>query len=167
MGSKEFEELFRLYWERLFSYCCHYIDDPENATEIVQDIFTSIWNRKATLQIESSIEKYLFSAVRLSVANYYRKNASKKHHLEIFLQQSEKSSNNTLEKVMYHDLNRQVVSLVDKLPDRCKEVFELSRNKGFNIREIAVKLLISEKTVEAHLTKALRFLKENLESAKA
>ncbi|MBE5322338.1 helix-turn-helix domain-containing protein [Pedobacter sp. MR2016-19] len=72
------------------------------------------------------------------------------------------SINNTEETILFKDLDHFVDGLVNRLPCRCKQVYTLSRNSGLTIPEIAEQLELSEKTVEAHLTKALRFLKTYL-----
>lgn len=157
-----FRVLFDLYWKRLTAFCQHHIKDDEVAMDIVQDIFYSLWKRRDYLQIETRMEYYLFRAARMKISDYYREKVKRENHNKHLSENFREGINNTEESIFYKDLDHVVDNLVSRLPSRCKQVYTLSRNSGLTIPQIAEQLALSEKTIEAHLTKALRFLKNNL-----
>ncbi|MGO3161901.1 RNA polymerase sigma-70 factor [Sphingobacterium sp. JB170] len=160
--ERDLRQFIDLHWEKLLAYCQHYTQDREASGEIVQDIFFTLWDRRNNLQINVNIEHYLFSALRNKIARYYRdKYRDERRHENVISTFTEETSNT--EQTVYHrDIKRRVSELVIQLPERCGEVYVLSRDEGLAIREIAGKLSISEKTVETHLTKALKFLRKHL-----
>ena len=162
LDEQVFRSLFDLYWKRLVAFCQYHTHDDDVAMDIVQDIFCSLWNRKDSLQLHSDVEYYLYRAARLKISDFFRKKYKRENQHTCLSQTFCDTVNNTQETVYYRDLDRFVQGLVNSLPCRCRQVYTLSRNSGLSIPEIASQLNLSEKTVEAHLTKALRFLKENL-----
>lgn len=150
------------HWEKLLAYCQHYTQDREASGEIVQDIFFTLWDRRNHVQIHVDIEHYLFSALRNKITRYYRDKYRDERRHENVISTFQEETSNTEQTVHHHDIQRRVSELVTKLPERCGEVYVLSRDEGLAIREIAGKLSISEKTVETHLTKALKFLRKHL-----
>ena len=163
-----FEQLFNEYWEKIFGFCQAYVPDDENCREIVQDIFLSLWERRSSINISVNIGHYLFSAARFKIAKYYRNQATlKKNHVQLSYSHFNELTNNTEETILFGDLNFHLQNLVSNLSDRCREVYIMSRDKGLPIREIAAQLDLSEKTVEAHLTKALKFLRAEVQSLQA
>lgn len=161
LDERQFKELFTQYWRQLFGFCQHHIGDAEGAREIVQQVFLSLWERRGQLDIRVNVGHYLFSAVRLQVAQYFRRQAYERQRLSCAPPFCD-TSNVTEEAIHFEDLNRYIETLVHRLPCRCRQVYTLSRNSGLSIPEIAEQLGISVKTAEAHLTKALKFLKSGI-----
>ncbi|WP_438712050.1 RNA polymerase sigma-70 factor [Aquimarina muelleri] len=157
-----FEIIYRKYVKKLCRISYNQINDESLAQDIVHDVFKSVWERRNTLVLKGSIENYLVRAVKLSILNYIRTKISHEKHLKTKLLTIDTIDNHTENQVHVNDLTKQVNLLTNKLPNRCKEVFNLSRIKGLKNKEIAGLLLISEKTVEAHLSKSLKFLKTHL-----
>jgi RNA polymerase sigma-70 factor (ECF subfamily) len=157
-----FNELFQRYWKKLFGFCRHHLQDTEACKEIVQQLFLTLWKRRQQLDIHVNIGHYLFSAARLSIAHHFREEYYRQSQLVCNGYEFCDITNNTEEAIHFDDLNRYVESLVGKLPCRCRQVYTLSRNSGLTIPEIADQLGISVKTAEAHLTKALKFLRTEI-----
>lgn len=162
LDEQRFNELFLRYWKKLFGFCRHHIQDAEDSREIVQLVFLSLWERRHQLDIKVNIGHYLFCAARLRIARYFRESSYRKGQLACNSDSFCDATNNTEETIHFDDLNRYVESLVDRLPCRCRQVYTLSRNSGLTIPEIANELGISVKTTEAHLTKALKFLRTEI-----
>ena len=155
-----FDELFHRYWEVLVQTSFNITLNKEVAHDCVQDVFLSIWRRRHKLAIED-VERYLFRAAKLKVLEYLRKeNISKSHLSRIKLIEY---TNNTDERVRMNDLESELRKSMAKLPEQCKKVFELSRNQHLSNKEISQALNISIKTVEGHITKALKRLAEDLQ----
>ena len=142
--------------------CYHSTDDLEMAREMTQDIFKSIWERRESLEIEKSYERYLVRSAKLKVAEYFRNQSIRKNHFEQATRDFCKSSNCTEHDVAYSILVEELDLLVDQLPCQCRNVFKMSRNQGMTNKEIAEKLQVTERAVEYHISKALTFLKKEL-----
>jgi RNA polymerase sigma-70 factor (family 1) len=164
IDEETFFHLYERYWQKLYRQALKYLPDNFQAEEIVQDLFTSLWQRKDSLELfEDTVENYLVRAVRFRIARVYSDEERKTKKMEEFhLRQSGQQNNATEKQVLYNFLREDVDKLVQLLPERCQAVYLLSRVKGLNNREIALNLVISEKTVENQLTKALNFIRKGL-----
>lgn len=160
---KSFEKVYNTYWEKVYATCYNNIREREAAQEMVQDIFKSLWERKDDLEISTSIEHYLVRAAKFKVFEYIRNKSSQRKHVACALEDYCTATNCTEDEVLYKSLTEKVGILVDRLPCQCRNVYTLSRTGGLTNKEIASRLLISERAVEQHITKALRFLRENLQ----
>ena len=159
-----FSELYNRYWDKLFGAAYKRLRDVEAAEEIVQDIFTNLWLRRGELNIKSELPVYLFSAVKYRVINYVHKQAVKKaFEVKGAIVYSE-LDNSTEETVIANDLRGRIEKHVNLLPDKCREVYQLSRDQYQSNKDIARQLSISEKTVENQITKALKRLRTSLNS---
>ena len=155
-----FTMLYDRYFRILFNYTYSKVNDQFAAQEIVQELFVSIWQQRHKNTV-NSCRSYLFSSVKNLIISYYRKEYTRKFHYDRWEVQSEGSVDLTDQDILTSDLQSRYEQGLHLLPPKCKEVFILSR-KGHSNKEIARQLLISEKTVEQHITKALRVLKEYL-----
>lgn len=160
-----FEELYERYWSKLYSAAYRRLSNREAAEEIVQDIFTSLWLKRAVLEINSSLENYLYTSVKYMVFAAFQKESNRKAYESYFTHVNNNVDNSTLETLDWNELKRSVGTEVEKLPEKCRKVYELSRKEFRSNKEIAFSLGISEKTVENHLTRALRTLRINLKHA--
>ena len=163
IDENTFFQLYESYWDKLYQIAFKYLNDGFQAEEVVQELFTSLWQRKNSLLLtESTIENYLVRAVRFKISRIYSDEIRKTQKIDEYKLRQSASSHHTEKQVLYSFLKEDVDKLVGMLPERCKDVYQLSRIKGLNNKEIAVNLLISEKTVENQLTKALNFLRKGL-----
>lgn len=155
-----FTMLYDRYFRILFNYTYSKVNDQFVAQEIVQELFVSIWQQGNRSKV-NSCRSYLFSSVKNLIISYYRKEYTRKFHYDRWQLHSEDSVNLTDQGVLTSDLQIRYEEGLHLLPPKCREVFILSR-KGNSNKEIALQLAISEKTVEQHITKAIRVLKEYL-----
>jgi len=156
-----FEKVYNLYWEKVYAVCYNGTREVEPAREMVQDIFKSLWERREDLELDN-VNNYLVRAAKFKTFDYIRDKGSQQKHLCSKYQNCPNSSNCTEELVLYNNLQEKVNILVDTLPCQCKRVFKMSREQGLTNREIASALLISERAVEYHISKALGVLRSNL-----
>ncbi|PRY49881.1 RNA polymerase sigma-70 factor (ECF subfamily) [Arcticibacter pallidicorallinus] len=157
-----FEELYERYWSKLYSAGYKRLGNREAAEEIVQDIFTSLWIKRSSLVVNSSFENYLYSSVKYMVFASFQKESNRKTYENYVAHVHKDIDNSTVEAIDWNELTRNVGTEVEKLPEKCRKVYELSRKEFRSNKEIAFSLGISEKTVENHLTRALRTLRVNL-----
>ena len=160
-----FEEIYNRYWLELYKAAYKRIRDREAAQEIIQNFFTTFWLNRRHLTIHSSLKGYLFTSIKYSVLNYKRAESVKNAYKEsLSIVKDNQFENSTENYINYKDLKEKVDTFVNQLPNKCRSVFELSRNQHKTNREIAQQLQISEKTVENHLTKAIRYLRTNIDA---
>jgi len=154
------EILFRKYFNSLCVFARQYIYDNDKVKDIVHDVFINIWEKGELYEAEALVKGYLFTSVKNRCFNYLRDNKKfNKEGDEAFNYDGSLQYHNQTE---YKELETIIKTEIDKLPDKCKEVFILSRYEELKYAEIAERLDISVKTVEAHISKALKILRENL-----
>ncbi|WP_374166616.1 RNA polymerase sigma-70 factor [Arcticibacter sp. MXS-1] len=157
-----FEELYNRYWAELYASAFKRLRIKEAAEEIVQDLFTSLWTKRDSLVIHTSLQNYLYSSIRYLVFAYFRKQDNRKTYEDFVLGGPISGDTSTEDRIYLNDLERNLDQGLRRLPQKCRSVFELSRKQYKTNKEIASFLGISEKTVENHLTKALRTLRLHL-----
>lgn len=155
-----FDELYSRHFQTVYAMAYNILRDHQQSKDIVQDIFVWFWEHRAQWNLRSC-RGYLLTAVKFKTANYFRKNKVKEaFFVGLAKQQMAFVDNSVLMEV--RQLNDLILSLTAELPERCQEIFRLSRFDQLSNREIAVKLGITEKTVEAHITSGLKKLKDKL-----
>lgn len=157
-----FEMIFRTYYQPLCSYAYTFLQDKEEAEEIVQSTFMSVWEKHNTISIRTSVKSYLYAMVRNACLNVLKHEKIKQRHAieEIALSpQSHDSVSNTVASI---ELETKIQEAMEKLPEQCRLVFKLSRFEELKYSEIAEQLNISVKTVENHMGKALKIMREQL-----
>lgn len=157
-----FKQIYLLHWEKVYAVCYNNIRLAEPSKGMVQDIFKSLWERREELEINTSVERYLLRSAKFKVFEYLRNTKSRKEHTENALSNYCNSAHCTENDVMFSTLKNKVDNLVDTLPCQCKNVYKMSREDGLTNKEIASALLISERAVEYHITRALTTLRSNL-----
>lgn len=159
---KAFDELYSRYWSVLFSAAYKRVRSRELAEEIVQEYFVNLWKSRATTVINTCVAAYFKSSIRYILIAYYQKECLHKNYTELVTFGSRGFDNSTEQEVELRDLVLNLEEGISLLPDKCRSVFELSRKQFQSNKQIALRLGISEKTVENHLTKALKILKLHL-----
>jgi RNA polymerase sigma-70 factor (family 1) len=157
-----FTAIYIRYWKSLLAIAFNYTKDKSIAEEVVQDLFISVWNRKDDIEIRS-FQAYMATAVKFSIFKYIRGEAKRRQLAESKYNQPITSIDDKQIEALF--LQEYINGVVEQLPEKCRLVFRFSRQAGKNIPEIAHIMGISEKTVEAHLTKGLKTLKINLKNA--
>lgn len=155
-----FEQIYHQYADGLLRYALSYGCDIRQSEEIVQDVFLSLWERRHRLAIEGDAKQYLYKSVKYKIFDHYRNEAKKQLALEELRLSACDSLCFTEQEVTFNEVQKLLGHAVEKLPCRCREVYEMSRGHGLPNRDIAKKLAISEKTVEQHLTKALKYIRQ-------
>ncbi|MCF0072930.1 RNA polymerase sigma-70 factor [Dyadobacter sp. CY261] len=157
-----FTELYNRYWKTLLVIATNKTGDLDEAEEIVQDIFVSLWRRKEELKLTSSLKNYLAVSVKYRVIKSLAKQNLKSRFGDDRSFQYDLIDDSTQQWLEFEELQRRLSDLVAELPEKCRLVYKMSRESGYSQRQIAEELGISEKTVEAHLGKALKTLRTGL-----
>ena len=166
---KAFEILFSNWFEPLVNFSVQYIRDPEVARNIVQTIFMKVWEKRQLINEELNIKSYLFTATKNDCLSYLRHLRIENRYFETTTAQLSDYQLNyeALEQLSFdpvdlENIDRIIRDTVRQLPERCREVFIMSRYEDMRNKEIAEKLNISVKAVEANISRALKALRENL-----
>lgn len=153
-----FNEVHDRYFEDLFRSAYNVLRDRDACMDIVQEVLIWFWEHRALHQM-SSIKGYLLMATKYQTANYIR---SSKVRENFRLKQVEQHYSFNEESLELQDLKSIIESFTIDLPERCREVFKLSREQHLSNKEIAEKLGISEKTVSVQILRALNKLRKDL-----
>jgi RNA polymerase sigma-70 factor (family 1) len=155
---KVFEQIFDTYYGPLCRYCMQRIADQEDAEEIVQDIFVKLWTKRQELKIDLSLRAYLYRTALNKIINYGDHKKIKKTHQEHVLSSGYSIANQT-DELLKQEIQMLAAEAINAMPEKRREVYLLSRHEGLKYGEIAERLDVSVKTVEAHLSKALEQLR--------
>ena len=159
--------LFRDYFQPLCHLSMHYLEDLDEARGVVQDAFVKLWEIRDKLNADSNLRNFLYTLVKNSSLNILkRKQILLKHHEKIkwmeMHYQYESLNRIGDDYLEFSELKEKIDLAIQRLPEHCRIVFQMSRFDDLKNREIAEKLAVTQKTVEAHLTKALKILRNDL-----
>ena len=157
-----FESLFRSSYVSLVKYARTLLKDQDTSEEIVQDLFVRLWQERESVRIESSFNGYLFRAVHNRCLHYIEHRKVVQRHAEQTITGLADHSEDPAEILHYKDLQKQIAAILERLPERCGKIFCMSRFEGLKYSEIAEKLSVSIKTVEASMGRALREFRKEL-----
>lgn len=157
-----YEMMFRIYYQPLCRYAYSFLLDKEEAEEVVQATFIALWEKRSSIDIQTSFKAYLYRMVRNSCLNVIKHEKIKQQHVAHELAVMEVSYESVSQKVYASELELKIAEAIKTLPEQCRYVFQLSRFEELKYQEIAEQLQISVKTVENHMGKALRIMKEQL-----
>ncbi len=160
--QKSYKILFDQYYDWLCNYVHKLSNDSTLSEDLVQNVFLRLWEKKSTLHITSSLRNYLFRSCHNEYLMHLRKQKKEIDLLDELKWKALFQLYQENEKTQQEADWLKIESAIEKLPKKCQEVFKLSRFEQKKHKEIAEILGISTKTVEIHITKALRFLKTNV-----
>ncbi|HEB62680.1 MAG TPA: RNA polymerase sigma-70 factor [Bacteroidetes bacterium] len=156
-----FEQLFKTQFIKLCNYAVQFVYDMDTAKDITQKVFINLWEKRENINPQKSIQSYLFTSVRNRCFNYIRDN--KKYHSEVLDFETVDIDHITdIDNISLKELEDKIDGILSTLPEKCRIAFEMSRFKGMKYKDIAEELGVSVKTVEAHISKALKSLREQL-----
>ncbi|WP_413666667.1 RNA polymerase sigma-70 factor [Mucilaginibacter sp. Mucisp86] len=154
-----FERIYNKYWSKLYLSAYNILRDRQVSEDITQEVLVNLWMKRANLQL-TSLNAYLYTAVRYQVFNIIR---SGKVKADLFNRLEELFSKNGGEEILSEkEINRLLEQGVAELPEKCRQIFIMSRREHLSTKEIAERLEISPKTVENQLTIALNRLRKTL-----
>jgi RNA polymerase sigma-70 factor (ECF subfamily) len=156
-----FRSLFDTYYASLCHYASHFLNDDSLSEEVVQELFVKLWEKRKTLDVETSVKHYLFRAVRNGCLNQIQHDKVKQLHGKK-LKEALMSEDPAEEYMITPEMILRLEEGIELLPVKRREIFRLSREYGLKYREIAEKLNISVKTVEAQMGLALKALRQKI-----
>ena len=155
--------LFKSDFRDLCYLAIQYVKDYDTAKDIVQEVFVTIWKKKEEIDLSKQVHSYLRSSVRNKCLNYLRDHKKFSDSLIETEDRYIQSDTRIPDKLVENELRRKIDASIGELPGRYREIFLLSRHENLKYLEIAERLNISVKTVEAQMSKALQHLRSKLE----
>lgn len=160
------QETFDAIYSQLARPLLHYVNsrlhDKNLSEDLVQEVFLSLWTRRAELNIQTSLEAYLFGAAKFQILDYFRSEKVKQKYVDHFILFAAQDNNSVKELMHLKDLQAAIEKHIQDLPPKCQSAFRLSRFEHKTISEIAEVMNISPRTVENYMTKALKHLRIKL-----
>ena len=159
--ERAFKALFQKHYPAMCNFARQFLNDSEMAEETAQDMFVRIWEKRATLNIETSVKHYFFRSIRNHCLNQIQHQKIRQQYATKMME----SSQQEIDPEQYYiegELAERIEKSIGSLPTKRQEIFRLSREKGLKYKEIAEELNISIKTVEAQMGLALKHLRDEL-----
>jgi len=154
-----YELLFKEYYQLLTVFANKYLNDIENAKEIIQDLFVHLYEKRDHLDINSSLKSYLFRSTHNRCINYINAQKIRNKYAD-HVKQIDTGKENSLEnEVNKTELEHALYKAIDDLPPKCQIIFKMNRFEGLSNSEIADKLSLSKRTIETQISKALKILR--------
>lgn len=157
-----YTEVFNRYWSAMYSHARKMLHDEEEAMDVVQDIFTVLWNRAAELEFTVSIKSYLYTAVRNQVLKVISRGKLKEKFIEKMSGVMTELASITDEQVDYNELEKIIEKEIASLPPQMQRIYNKSRNEGLSYKEIAAELNLSEHTVKTTIYRAVSILRTKI-----
>lgn len=161
-NHRAFAELYERYFGLLYLHAFHRLKDKDEARDLVQELFSNLWIRRAKLRPQTNFSNYMYSWIRNSVLNVIAHKKVEDKYLANLPDWFNITTKDTEFLVREHQLAAIIEEELQTLPPRMREVFELSRKNHLTYREIAERLELSEQSVRSHVKNALRILRVKL-----
>lgn len=157
-----FELLFHFYYPGLVMFSTQFTTDRNESEEIVQDFFVKFWQRHTQITLTESLKSYFFSSVKNGSLNFLKHKKVEENYIRKMTELANRHLTYDPDLYIDSELQEKVKNAIDLLPEKCREVFIMSRMRGMKNEEIASELNISKRTVETQISKALKVLRIEL-----
>jgi len=159
--ADSFDDIFRRYHERIYAFSLVNLKNKEDSEGVVQEVFLNLWKDRTKLKEVKNLNAWVFKISFNVIRRRFRSVARERQQLRNYTEAT-LSDDGALDKdVEYNDLLAKADKIIDKLPNRQRTIWHMSKREGFSNTEISNKLNITKKTVENHLTRAKTFLKKS------
>ena len=157
--KKAFDELFLMYYKSLCRFSLTFVGSTDDAEEVVQKLFVRLWEHRKKLEVPENTKAFLFKSVYFESMKFLRHKKISEKHLSAYFSAHQLSD---YESVNYSDFLPYLHKAIEKLPEKCRQIFILNKLEGLTQKEIAEYLGISVKTVENQVAIAISKLREEL-----
>ncbi|CAL1520034.1 RNA polymerase sigma-70 factor [Chitinophaga sp. MM2321] len=156
-----FNAIYDRYSKMLYLFIYSKLDAAEISKDVLQDLFVSLWEKRHSLVLQTSLKSYLYQAARHKVIDIYRKNATYRKYLQQLIEHFDEQPHSVADAVDHKARTQELFEAINHLPGRMKEIFMLSRFENLSIEQISTQLGLSQQTVKNQITKALKILRNN------
>jgi len=157
--ERAFNKIYEIFHARVYNFSLKLLPNAEEAAEILQRVFVALWEQRNQIDPAKPIGAYLFSIAKYMVYAEFKQLVYRKAALEDLAGKSTVLRELTKDEVLYNELVHVLKTIIDRLPEKRKEIFTLSRFEGLSYKEIADRLDISENTVDTQIRRALDFVR--------
>ncbi|MEP5610718.1 MAG: RNA polymerase sigma-70 factor [Cyclobacteriaceae bacterium] len=157
----QFEMAYKQHYSMLVGFAFQYVEDGDSAEDVVQEVFSNLWNQSDRIEVKTNVKSYLFGAVRNACLNHIKHLKVVESHAKMTIQSEATDPTDFME---MDELQEKIDAALAQLPEKRREIFELSRFQEKKYHEIAEELNISIKTVETQMSRALKVMREVLGS---
>ena len=161
-----FRLLFDRYYVQLSSFATEYVKSYDAGREVAQEVFIKIWASRESFSVEGSLKPYLYRAVYHQALNYIEKESRRRQYEQQAVNEEEASTDQADDLLLASEVRIAIREAVRQLPPKRNLVFVLHRQHGLSIKEVALVLNVSPKTVENQMTEAMKFLRDKLNQKK-
>ena len=155
---KAFDEIYYKYHKKLFAYSLKFIKSRADIEDLIQKIFVIIWEKRENINPEKSFNNYLFTIIRNEIYDFLKKKAITEYYNDQIFAEIEETN----EDIEIKKLVEIIYSLIEKIPERRRQIFMMNRDLGMTYRQIAEELGISENTVDTQIRNSLNYLRTEL-----
>ncbi len=159
MTQKELHNLFTNYYQELCRFANYIVSCRDTADDLVQKSFITLWEKRDQVQVRKDIKSYLYKSVKNAALNYLKHLETRKNYEKEYSELSQENDSSGLDEFQFRNKLELAIAL---LPERCRMAYCLKYIEGLSYKEIADYLEISDNTVDNHIQKALKLLKESL-----
>ncbi|PCH69780.1 MAG: hypothetical protein COC06_06750 [Bacteroidales bacterium] len=160
---KIYDFVFHYYYSGLVSFAIKYVYDEAIAEDIVQDFFFKLWVDKEKLEVKNALKSYFFTSVKNRCLDYIRKQDVRDRAKEIIKSEAQFENGDNTQYFIESELRDRIFEALNKLPEKCRNIFIMNRFDGLKPIEISEKEQISVRTVEGHIGKAIKILRVELQ----
>ncbi|RPD41236.1 RNA polymerase sigma-70 factor [Chitinophaga barathri] len=162
-GHKDaFEEIYKRFWQELLDAAFRRVKVQETAMELVQSLLVNLYIKRETISLNTSLRNYLHISLKNKILNAVRSELVRNTYQQHILKGGETYQPDAVSSLQLKELQQQIDESCASMPEKCREVFYLSRKKHLSYQHIAEQLGISVSTVEKHMVKALKILRSRL-----
>jgi RNA polymerase sigma-70 factor (ECF subfamily) len=159
---KAFDQLFERYSQSLYRFARSLLKTHEDAEEVVQEVFYKVWNARKEISLRKSFRSFLFTIAYNVIIDQLRKRVKDQKYEQFLIYQAQRNFLRIEADLEYEDLKKQVEKAIHELPEKRKQIFQMSREEGLSHKEIADRNHIKIKTVENHINLALRHIRKRV-----
>lgn len=154
-----FSEIYRKYWHTLYLHAYKMLQDEDEAKDIIQELFITLWSKAADMEIRTNLKSYLYTMSRNRIINHIRKNRINDDFILMLAEAMPESDNRMVQQIDDRDLIALIEEEINLLPPRMRQVFEMSRKDFLSNKEIAALLGTTEETVKKQISNSLKTIK--------
>ncbi|MGQ7869723.1 RNA polymerase sigma factor [Sunxiuqinia sp. sy24] len=158
-----FEEIFSKYSNKLYQFSLSYLKSETEAEEIVQEVFLKLWERRKEIKTETSFQSYLFTITLNFIKRHFNQKSRADQYKHELASQFFEANDQVESSITYQDLLNKLEILIDQMPEKRKQIFIERKQHDKPVKQIAEELNITPKTVENQLTRALNFLRSEIQ----
>ncbi len=160
--SFAFDKIFNIYSHKLYGFALRYLKSEADAEELVHNVFVKIWEKHKTINLENSFQSFLFTITYNDILKFFRSKAYYNSYVNETKITSTASINYSADRVEYASVIEYIDTLIEKLPEKRKQIFIKSRKEGLSSKEIAKELHMTSGTVDNNISEAIKFIKNHI-----